>query len=102
MIITREPRLRLSGHGRRLRLHASGGDDADPLALVRECHRASLAIEKALGEAISAARVAGRGWDDIAEAIGAPRDATTRRTVIEARVEQQRFVWQRFWLDGDP
>lgn len=101
MIITREPRLRFSGHGRRLRLHASGADE-DPLALVRECHRAGLAIEKALGEAISAARVAGRGWDDIAEAIGAPRDATTGRAVIEARVEQQRFVWQRFWLDGDP
>jgi hypothetical protein len=101
MITTREPRLRLRGRGARLRLHAASSPDGEPLDLVRECCRASLAIEKALGEAITSAHLSGRGWGEIAEALGASGDATTRHDVIEARAEQQRSVWRRFWPDGD-
>ena len=100
MITIDEPRLRLRGHGRRLRLRASNGAGADPLALVRDCFRASLAVEKALGEAITSARSVGRSWGEIADAIGASGVATTRHEVIDARGEQQRFVWDRFWPGG--
>ena len=99
MITTTEPRLRIRGHGSRLRLRAIGRNGGDPLALVRECCRAR--VEKALGEAISTARRAGREWGEIAEALGGQHSATTRPEVIEARVEQQRAVWQRFW-PGNP
>ena len=78
----------------------SRGDDGDPLALVRECCRASVAVEKALGEAVSSARSAGTGWGEIAVTLGSPAAATTRREVIDARAEQQRFVWERFWPGG--
>ena len=100
MITTTEPRLRIRGHGSRLRLRAIGRNDGDPLALVRECCRASVAVENALGEAISTARYAGRDWGEIAGALG-EHSATTRPEVIEARVEQQRAVWQTFW-PGSP
>jgi len=100
MITIGEPRLRLRGHGRRLRLRASNGTGEDPLALVHACCRASLAVEKALGEAVTSARSAGRSWGEIADAIGASATASTRREVIDARVDQQRFVWERFWPGG--
>lgn len=99
-MITGEPRLRLRGRGRHLRLRASNGVDGDPLALVRECCRARVALEKALGEAVSSAHSAGTGWGEIAKALGAPGAVTTRREVIDARVEQQRSVWERFWPGG--
>jgi len=100
MITISEPRLRLRGHGRRLRLRASNGIAEDPIALVRECCRVSLAVEKALGEAITSARSQGRSWGEIADAIGASAEATTRHEVIDARVDQQGFVWDRFWPGG--
>ncbi len=100
MITSGEPRLRLRGHGRRLRLRSGGGNDGDPLALLRECCRASLAVEKAMGEAITSARAAGRDWGEIAEVFGAPGKASTRDDVIDARVEQHRFLWDRFWPGG--
>ena len=99
-MITTEPRLRLRGRGRHLRLRASSGDNGDPLALVRECCRANVAVEKALGEAVSSARSAGTSWGEIAAALGAPAAATTRREVIDARVEQQRLLWERLWPGG--
>jgi hypothetical protein len=95
-MITSEPQLRLRG-GRHLRLRPSRGVDDDPLALVRECCRASVALQKALGEAVSSARSARTDWGEIAEALGVSAAATTRREVLDARVEQQRFVWERFW-----
>ena len=102
MITTREPRLRLRGHGGRLRLHASSSDDTDPLALLRECCRASVAVEKAMGEAVSSARAAGRGWDEIARVLAVPGDATTSADVMKARAELQRLLWQRFWREDRP
>ena len=51
--------LRLSG-GEHLRLRVAKGPD--PLATVRECCRASVAVEKALGEAIRDALAAGHSW----------------------------------------
>jgi hypothetical protein len=88
MIITREAKLRFHGNGSRLRLRASTGDDS--LALVRECCRASLAVEKALGEAVSSARSAGRGWGEIAGL--SERDPTRSRDSTSSRPEPSNNV----------
>jgi len=97
VITSREPRLRLRGHGRRLRLHASRGGDVDPLRLMSECCRTNLALDKALGEAITTARAAGKDWPEIAGALAAAGETVTRDALIEERLHQQRLVWQRFW-----
>jgi hypothetical protein len=60
--------LRLRGSGEHLRLGVVKAPD--PLANVRECCRASVAVEKALGEAIRDARAAGHGWDEVGQALG--------------------------------
>ncbi|HTE74377.1 MAG TPA: hypothetical protein VK640_14430 [Actinomycetes bacterium] len=53
-----------------------------------------------MGEAIASAQSSGRGWREIAAALGASGDTTTKRDVIDARLMQQRSLWQRFWPDG--
>jgi len=60
--------LRLRGSGEHLRLGVVKAPD--PLANVRECCRASVAVERALGEAIRDARAAGHGWDEVGQALG--------------------------------
>ncbi len=65
--------LRLKGSGEHLRLRVARAQD--PLANVRECCRASVAMEKALGEAIRDALVAGHIWAEVGDVLGV--DATT-------------------------
>ena len=65
MIGTRMATLRLRGSGEHLRLRV--GKAPDQLANVRECCRASVAVEKALGEAIRDALAAGHNWAAVAQ-----------------------------------
>ncbi len=58
-------RLRGSGEHRRLRVAKA----PDPLADVRECCRASVAVEKALGEAIRDAIAAGHTWAQVGQVL---------------------------------
>ena len=69
MIGTKTPALRFKGSGDKLRLRVT--TVPDPLANVRECCRASVAVEKALGEAIRGALSAGHSWAEIGTALGA-------------------------------
>jgi hypothetical protein len=96
-VLTRSPQLRLSGHGRRLRLRHRGQWRRDPLAAVRECCRASLAVDKALGEAVREAMATGSSWKDIGRALGVAEDAQTDQDVINALTDTKRRVWRRFW-----
>ena len=64
-VLTQAPRIRLTGHGDRLRLRQHGAWQEDPLQAVRECCRASMAIEKALGEAVRAAIASGASWQEV-------------------------------------
>lgn len=96
-MLTRTPRLRLSGHGERLRLRLHDRWQPTPLETLRECCRATTAVDKALGEAIRSARAAGTSWQDIGRALGATDNAQTQQEVIDALADQKRAVWRRFW-----
>lgn len=96
MVLTKAPRLRLSGHGAGLRLRGRGRW-RDPLEEVRECCRASMAVDKALGEAVREAIGTGSSWRDVGRALGVSADADTHADVIHALAESKRAVWRRFW-----
>jgi len=64
---------------------------------VRECCRASTAVDKALGEAIREAVAAGTSWRDIGRELRVAEDAETEQEVVDALAEQKREVWRRFW-----
>lgn len=97
-MLARAPHLRLSGHGERLRLRQRGHwQQGDPLEAVRECCRASMAVEKALGEAVRGARTAGASWPDVGHALGVHEDAETEQDVVDALADMKLEVWRRFW-----
>jgi hypothetical protein len=95
-VFARAPHLRLSGHGERLRLRQRGHSRQDPLESVRECCRASIAIDKALGEAVRGALASGASWRDVGQAVGAVEDAETAQDVVDSFAEMKREVWRRF------
>ena len=68
MIGTSTAILRLRGSGQHPRLRVGKGQD--PLANVRECCRASVAVEKALGEVFHDALDAGHSWAEVGHALG--------------------------------
>lgn len=94
MIGTRAPALRLRGSGEHLRLRV--GKAPDPLANVCECCRASVAIEKALGEAILDALAAGPRWAEVGESLGI--EANTSTSVGE-RYEASRRSMRPYAVD---
>ena len=98
MIGTSTATLRLRGSGERLRLRVSKAPD--PLANVRECCRASVAVEKALGEAIREALAAGHGWSDVGQVLGV--EAKTLVGVREQYDTSRSWMRTRFWgTDGE-
>ena len=97
MIGERTPTLRLRGSGGNLRLRVATGPD--PLTTVSECCRASLAVDKALGEAIRGALATGHTWAEVGLALGT--DATTSSGVREEYDASRRWIRSRFWDDGE-
>jgi hypothetical protein len=98
MIGTRTANLRLRGSGARLRLRVAKAPD--PLANVRECCRASVAVEKALGEVIREALAAGHTWAEVGRALGV--EATTSAGVREQYDIARSSMRTRFWrTDGE-
>lgn len=96
-MLTQAPRIRLTGRGDRLRLRQRGDWEHDPLQAVRECGRASMAIEKSLGEAIKGAIASGASWREIGRALGVTENADSNLDVMRAFAETKRHVWSRFW-----
>ena len=88
--------LRLPGSGEHLRLRVVKA--ADPLAYVRECCRASVAVEKALGEAIRNALAAGHSWAEVGQALGV--EASTSVGVKKQYDTSRSWMRTRFWNTG--
>ena len=98
MIGARTAPLRLRGSGEHLRLRVAKAPD--PIANVRECCRASVAVEKALGEVIREALAAGHSWAEIGQALGV--EATTSVSVREHYDTSRSWMRTRFWgTDGE-
>jgi hypothetical protein len=93
MIGTSTATLRLRGSGEHLRLRV--GKASDPLANVRECCRASVAVEKALGKAIRDSLAAGHTWAEVGQALGV--DANTSVDVREHYDTARSWIRRRFW-----
>ena len=96
MIVASTATLRLRGSGEHLRLRVAKAPD--PLANVRECCRASVAVEKALGEAIRDALAAGHNWAEVGHVLGV--DASTSVCVAEEYGASRSWMRTRFWGPG--
>jgi hypothetical protein len=93
MVGMRSATLRFKGSGEHLRLRVAAAPD--PLTNVRDCCRASVAVEKALGEAIRDAIAKGHSWADVGHALGV--EATTPAGVRDEYAASRRWMWSRFW-----
>jgi len=93
MISASKPTLRFRGSGDHLRLRV--GRAPEPLATVHECCRASVAVEKALGEAVREAIAGGHNWAEVGRALGV--DAGTPQDVQEAYEASGHWMRSRFW-----
>jgi len=97
MIGTSAAILRVRGSGEHLRLRVAKG--RDPLANLRECCRASVALEKAMGAAVREALAAGHGWAEVARALGVEGDTSVSvRNQYDTSRSRMR-TW--FWNTGD-
>ena len=96
MIGTSAATLRIRGSGEHLRLRVAKAPD--PLANVRECCRASVAVEKALGEAIRDALAAGHDWAEVGHALGVA--ASTSVGVAQQYDASRSWMRSRFWGTG--
>lgn len=95
-MFTHTRRVRLTGHGRRLRLRQRGRWGQDALEDLRECCRASMALDKALGEAIRGSIAAGAKWEDIGRVLGVTEAARSKNDIIDALAATKREVWRRY------
>jgi hypothetical protein len=89
-------RIRLSGQGGRLRLRQRGRWGQDKLEDLRECCRASMATDKALGEAIRDAITAGVQWQNISRTLGVSEAAKSESELIDRLAANRREVWRRY------
>ena len=93
MVGTSMATLRLRGSGEHLRLRVATAPD--PLSNLRECCRASVALEKAMGEVIRDALAAGHTWAQVGQALGV--EADTSVGVREQYDTSRSWMRTRFW-----
>jgi len=93
-MLTATPRVRIVGHGKRLRLRTKGDWAGNATVALRESCRASTAFEKAVSEAIHSARVAGLSWEEIGRTLGVAEHASDKDALIDALAESRRVVLQ--------
>jgi hypothetical protein len=91
-MLTATPRLRIVGHGKRLRVRTKGDWEGNALVALREACRASVAVEKAVAEAIQGARTAGLSWEEIGRALGIAEHADDKSALIGAFADGRRAV----------
>jgi transcriptional regulator len=91
-MLTTKPPVRIAGHGTRLRLRTRGDWEGDAVAALRESCRASVAVEKAVAEAIQCCRTTGMSWDEIARTLGVAEQAGDKRALIDAFAHSRRAI----------
>ncbi len=93
-------KVRLSGHGQRLRVRTHGAW-SDPIAGLTECCRASVALDKMLSESIRRARDAGRSWAEIGQVLGVVENAQSWPDVREGMARSRQVLWDRPFNSDD-
>ena len=93
-MLSAKPRVRIVGHGNRLRVRTIGDWDDDPSAALREACRASTALDKALAGAITQARSTGMTWTEIGRTLGVAEDVTDKSELLDRWAESRRLVLQ--------
>ena len=91
-MLTTQPRVRINGHGSRLRVRTKGDWDRNPVSALRESCRSSVAIDKALAEAIRLARGAGVSWAEIGRTLGVAEEAGDKGALIDAFANSRRAI----------
>lgn len=95
-MMVRTRRIRLSGQGGRLRLRQRGRWGQDASEDLRECCRASMAMDKALGEAIRDAITGGVRWQDLSRTLGVSEASQSKSELIDRLAANRREVWRRY------
>ena len=93
------PALRLRGRGERVRLRRIGTWNGDPLYDLTVAWRTTVAVDKALGESVNAARQSGRSWLEIATAMGLPATLSNWQEISEALAAGRQYLWGRYTDD---
>lgn len=91
-MLTATPRVRIVGHGNRLSARLKGDWEGNALVALRESCRASVAVEKAVAEAIQGARTAGMSWEEIGQTLGVAEHADDKKTLIDAFADSRRAI----------
>jgi hypothetical protein len=87
--------LRLRGRNARIRAYKIGRWNRDPLNDVAASCRSSVAVDKALAEAIAGARRAGHSWPEIAVALGLNAYLTTWPEIAAALAARRQVTLGR-------
>ena len=85
-----KPRVRIRGRGDHLRVRLGGDWAGDPLAGVAESCRSSVAVDKALAEAMQRSRAAGLSWDEIGRSLGIWEEAPDKEALVNALLDSRR------------
>ncbi|MEV6489351.1 hypothetical protein AB0M20_12085 [Actinoplanes sp. NPDC051633] len=93
--MTRTQALRLRGRGDRIRLYHTGTWNHAPLDDLAVTCRTTTAVDKALAEAISAARRAGHSWPEIASVLGLSPTLSTWDEIATELAATRRHIWDR-------
>ena len=91
-MLTATPRVRIVGHGNRLRVRTKGDWKGNALDALRESCRASVAVEKAVAEAIQHAHTAGMSWQEIGQTLGVGEHADDTETLIDGFADSRRAI----------
>jgi hypothetical protein len=99
-MVIRTSRPRFSGRGSRIRFHPPATWHQRPLEGVKESFRATISIEKALGESVQSARAAGATWRDIGRALGVIDNAANVEDVVRALAAAKSELWNRMFASA--
>src|SRR5215211_7183338 len=91
-MLTATPRLRIVGHGKRLRVRTKGDWATNAVVALRESCRASVGVEKAVAEAIHGARAGGLSWEEIGRTLGVDGHAHDKQTLMDAFADSRRAI----------
>jgi hypothetical protein len=91
-MLTARPQVRIVGHGKRLRVRTKGDWATNAVVALRESCRASVAVEKAVAEAIHRARAGGLSWQEIGHKLGVSEHAHDKQTVMDAYADSRRAI----------